>query len=174
MKKTIFACFLLALASCTLKEQEKVNTKTYFDLAGYFKQEASRLAKTQLTINKMVVVNGKSETRAVKIQNWEKEFDLFVQADINKASWRGSFTPTVTDNLHVFTSQSQKIPVKKVEISYQGNKVSGIKVFVTNANDLYTSNDSLSYYPDSLYQIKKVQHIKLMAEKRYEVSGKFK
>ena len=174
MRKSIFACILLALTSCTLKEQEKANTKTYFDLPNYFKQEANRLAKARPMINKTIEVNGKSETREVKIDNWEKEFDLFVQADINKASWRGSFTPTVANNLQVYTSQSNKIPVKRLEVSYTGNKVASIKVFVTNTNDLYTSNDSLSYYPDSLYRIKKVQHIKLMSEKKYEVTGKFK
>lgn len=174
MRKLFFCCFVIIWSACTLKEQEKVNTKTYFDVQGYFKAEASRLAKNNQTINKTIIVNDKSEERKVSIPNWEKEFDLFIQADINKASWRGSFTTTTTGNLKTYSSQSEKIPVKKLEVGYKDNKVSSVKVFVTNTNDLYTSTDSLSYYPDSLYEIKKVQRIKLMNEKKYQIIGKFK
>lgn len=174
MRKLFFCFFVVIWSSCTLKEQEKVNAKTYFDLQGYFKGEASRLAKNNPTINKTVIVNGKSETHQASIPNWEQEFDLFTQADINKASWRGSFATTATENLKTYSSQSEKIPIKKLEVSYKDNKVSGVRIFVTNTNDLYTSTDSLSYYPDSLYEIKKVQRIKLMKEKKYQIIGKFK
>jgi hypothetical protein len=174
MKKLIFACGVLFCSACTLKEQDKIAVKTYFDMESYFKQEAARLTKANQAIDKTVLVNGKTEEKKLLIKNWEKEFSSFIDADINKASWRGSFKLTKTDSLTTYTSNSEKIPVKKLEITYKDNKVMAIKVFVTNTNDLYTSQDSLSYYPDSLYQIKKTQHIKLMDEKKYQITGKFK
>ncbi|MFI5453774.1 hypothetical protein ACHMWN_16670 [Pedobacter sp. UC225_61] len=174
MKKLIFACCVIFCSACTLKEQDKTQAKTYFDLETYFKQEATRLTKSNQPIYKTVLVNGKAEEKKLLIKNWEKEFSSFIDADINKTSWRGSFKLTKTDSLTTYTSDSKKIPVKKLEIAYKNNKVMAIKIFVTNTNDLYTSQDSLSYYPDSLYQIKKIQHIKLMDEKNYQITGKFK
>lgn len=174
MKRLILYCFVVFCSACTFKEQDNLSTKTYVDLAGYFKKEASRLKKVNLPIDKIVMVNGITEEKKVPIANWEKEFDSFISADINKASWRGAFKMAKNNNVTTYTSNSNKIPVKKVEVTYQNEKIMAIKIFVTNTNDLYTSKDSLSYYPDSLYEIKKTQSIKLMDEKRYQITGKFK
>ncbi|MFD0940685.1 hypothetical protein [Pedobacter boryungensis] len=174
MKKLIFICAMCIFSACTLKEQEKIATKSYFDLESYFKQEATRLTKANQPISKTVLVNGNAEAKSLLINNWENELSSFIEADINKASWRSSFEVKKTESLTTYTSNSKKIPVKKLEINYKDNKVMAIKILVTNTNDLYTSQDSLSYYPDSLYQIKKTQHIKLMDEKRYQITGKFK
>lgn len=173
MKKLLFCGLALALASCTPKEQETKHAKSYFDLEGYFKKEAARLQKANPAISKTVMVGGQSETRKITIANWEKEFDLFIQADINKAAWHGSFKATAVNGTQVYTSQNAKVPVKKLEVRFRNNKVSAIRIFVRNTNDLYTSNDSISYYPDSLYQIKKTQQIRLSADKKYEITGKF-
>lgn len=119
------------------------------------------------------MVNGQSEEKNIKINNWEKEFESFIAADINKASWRGSFKVQKDNLTTIYLTQNEKIPVKKVEITYLKDKIYGIKIFITTTNRLYTSKDSLVYYPDSLYQIKKLQDIKLMDPKTYQVTGRF-
>lgn len=172
--RKLLCCLLLFGSSCTLKEQDKSNVTAYFDLAAYFKNEAARLAKSNLAITKTVAVNGTREEKKVKISDWEKEFETFISSDINKASWRGSFKLTKTEGEETYTSSSAKIPVKKLQIFYQNNKIRTIKVFINNNNNLYTSKDSLAYYPDSLYQINKTQQIKLMDEKKYIITGRFK
>ncbi|TCC89506.1 hypothetical protein EZ428_17600 [Pedobacter frigiditerrae] len=175
MKKLGIPFLVILLAfSCNLKDKDKANAKPYFDLAGYFKKEAIRLSKTNPILNKTVFINGKEEQKNINIKNWDQEFKSFIDADINKASWNGSFNATIAGGLTTYTSHSEKIPVKKLEISLENNRLTSIKVYITNANDLYTSQDSLSYYPDSLYQIKKTQHIKLMETKQYRITGKFK
>lgn len=172
--KQVFFCLLIACcAACNLKEQEKVNAKTYFDLAGYFHQEAMRLTRKNATINKTVIVNDQLESKKIKV-NWLAEFDTFISSDINKASWKGEFKLVKTPDLNTYIAESNKIPIKKIEIGYRKQQIAFIKIFIVNANSLYTSTDSLSYYPDSLYQIKKRQHIKLMDEKQYQVTGKIK
>ena len=188
----IFAiCFLLiSCASCNLKEKETAKVNTYFDLESYFKNEAKRLGLSTQTIDKTVSINGKTENKTVTINNWERELSAFTEADINKASWRGAFKKTVTEEqisldeksghhllaqtITTYTSDSEKIPIKKLEMMKVAGKISYVKIFIQNANDLYTSADSLSYYPDSLYEIKKVQKIKLMDEKRYGIRGNLK
>ncbi len=174
MRKLTLYALLIFCSACTFKEQDKLDSKTYFDVSGYFKGEAARLTKANLPVDKIVMVNGKMEEKKITITNWEKEFDLFISSDINKASWKGAFNTVKSDSITTYTSNSDKISVKKVEVVYQNEKIKAIKIFVTNTNNLYTSKDTLSYYPDSLYQIKKIQSIKLMDEKKYQITGKFK
>jgi hypothetical protein len=174
MRKIVIFCLVIFGSSCTLKEQEKPSAPSYFDLERYFKAEAKRLAKASPQITKSVEVNGQVEQKILKISTWEKEFDSFISAGINKASWKGSFKIQKSSNLEIYLTENKKIPVKKLEIIYRNDKVYGIKIFITNTNSLYTSKDSLSYYPDSLYQINKTQQIKLMDEKKYIVTGRFK
>lgn len=173
MRHFILCCFVIICASCNIKEQEKINVKTYFDLEEYFNKEISRLSKANPTINKTVIVNGQAEYKKIKISDWKQELSSFMSSDINKASWRGSFKTTVSRSLKTYTTNNPKIPVKKLEIIYKNNNVFAIKIFVKNVNNLYTSQDSLSYFPDSLYQIKKVQLIRLMDKKKYQVTGVF-
>ncbi|RDC55400.1 hypothetical protein DU508_17670 [Pedobacter chinensis] len=173
-KKIYIMLFALALFSCNQKNESEANTDLlYFDLKGFFEQEIVRLEKLNPTVNKAVSVNETPENKNVKITDWKKELAIFVNADINKASWRGSFKINKENNADIYVSNNKKIPVKKVHIEKQGLKVSKIEILIANTNILFQSHDTLSYYPDSLYEIKKQQKIKLLSEKKYKVIGKF-
>ena len=174
MRRIIIYFWVMFCCSCTLKERDQQTASSYFDLDSYFKSEAKRLAKANPQIVKSVEVNGEVEQKAMQISNWEKEFDSFISADINKASWKGSFKLKKDSTWEVYVTENEKIPVKKLAISYRNDKIYAIKIFITNTNSLYTSKDSLSYYPDSLYEINKTQQIKLMQEKKYLITGRFK
>lgn len=172
MRVFLYCCIVVFCASCNLKGEEKAKVKTYFDIETYFKAEAKRMAIKNGPIHKTVVINGKAEQKVISIKNWEKEFGAFIDADINKASWRGSFQVSGKADTKIYTSQSEKIPVKKLEVIEKKGKVISVQIFIHNINDLYISQDSLSYFPDSLYRIKKSQKIKIMGQKSYEIIGK--
>lgn len=173
-KKLILFVFALAFLSCNRKQEQQANTSLlYFDIKGYFEKEASRLKKTNPTIIKQVSIGGTSETKTIKINDWNNEFSIFEDADINKASWRGSFKLKKTSQSELYTSSNKKIKVKSVLIRKEQNAIKKIEIIISIKNILYTSADTLSYYPDSLYEIKKQQKIKLLKLKQYQVSGKF-
>ena len=162
------------LMSCGAPEQEKRNdTATYFDLKNYFDKEASRLSRSSVAVNKTVVVNDSAEQKLVKISNWEKELSAFSDADINKAAWQGAFKSKIDEFSEEYTSENEKVPVKRLHISKKDGKITGILIMLENTNYLYRSTDTLSYFPDSLYQIRKSQQIKLMSPKKYLITGKF-
>lgn len=174
MIRILTICFIVFLfTACNLKEKEreKVKNKLYFDMESYFKKEAERMSKKNSPINKTVSINGKTERKTISIKNWEREWHAFLDADINKASWRGAFKLSDVAGTKTYTTENEKIPVKKLEITAKNGKVTSIKIFIDNVNDLYVSKDSLSYFPDSLYHIVKSQKIKLMGQKRYEIVG---
>lgn len=174
MRKFIVFGFIIFCFSCNVKDEKTIESKLYFDIEGYFNKEATRLNKKHVAVEKMVSVNGKSEEKKVKIHNWKKEFNSFISADINKASWRGSFKSQEHQDLRIYTSNNEKIPVKKLEIAFKRDQVLSIKIFLETKNSLYVSRDSLTYIPDSIYIIKKTQNIKLMDPKNYRIVGKFK
>lgn len=145
----------------------------YFDLKGYITKEASQLKKSNPEIDKTVMVNGATEQKKLKITDWQKELSAFSDADINKSAWEGLFQLHKEKNADVYLSNDDKVPVKSLKVKYVRGKISGIEVLISNSNSLYTSNDTLSYFPDSLYQVKKTQHITLLKEKNYQIKGKF-
>lgn len=173
MRNFTLFCLLAIFASCNLKNDEKTNTQTYFSISDYFKNEVARLSKNNQSIVKTVLVNGKSEQKKARITNWKQELSSFIDADINKASWKGSFQLIKTDTSETYLSQSEKIPVKKVVVLLRDKKVEAIKIFIQNKNVLYSSTDSLTYLPNNYFEINKTQQIRLMNTKRYIVNGKF-
>ncbi|RYG09492.1 MAG: hypothetical protein EOO07_23780, partial [Chitinophagaceae bacterium] len=92
VKKLYFLVFALALFSCNQRKEAEANTDLlYFDVKGYFEKEINRLQKLNPEVNKTVSINGAAENKIAKIANWTKELAIFVNADINKTSWKGSF-----------------------------------------------------------------------------------
>lgn len=165
---------ILLLSACAQKEQNKAQSETYFNLRSYFEKEAERLNKLNLQLDKLVAIGENVEQKKVSIKDFNRELSTFINSDINKASWRGAFTVKKNRNSELYTTENEKIPVKRIEIQYQNNRIRSIKIDIATQNILYRSSDRLAYFPDSLYEINKTQKIKLLKEKKYSVIGKFK
>nr|WP_199082876.1 hypothetical protein [Pedobacter sp. ASV19] len=174
MKKHLFLLSSLGfLAACNPSASNPHAEDKYFDIQNYFQQEALRLNKAKPLVEKIVVVNGAEEKKKVSIADWNREFSVFSDADINKSAWKGAFKVTKSKIEELYVNTEDKIPVKQVLVYRAGDKVTGIKILQNTANYLYNSVDTLVYYPDSLYQISKTQHIKLLNAKSYKITGKF-
>jgi len=173
MKKSAFL-FLLALAACNSPEYKAApGQPEYFNLKAYFQQQADALQKSNPAVKKTVLANGRTETKELKIASWTKELSSFIDADINKRAWAGEFEKAMTDSTETYTSHNEKVPVKEVRIFRSNQQVSGVQIFIKNDNYLYTSTDTLSYYPGKQYEVRKTQHIKLMQKKEYRITGLF-
>ncbi|WP_343522416.1 hypothetical protein [Pedobacter sp.] len=175
IKKISILLFALAFFSCKQRKEAEAKTDLqYFDIKGYFDKEISRLQKLNPVVNKTVNVNGTAESKTSKMASWAKELAIFVNADINKASWKEGFKATQLDGTEAYTSDNKKIPVKKVSITRNGSEIQKIEILIDNKNILYQSQDTLTYFPDSLYSIRKHQKIRLLKEKKYSITGKLK
>ena len=150
------------------------NAHTYFNLKGYIEQESGRLSRSNPTVHKTVMVNDSSESKEIKIQDWKKELSVFSDADMNRAAWKGLFQVKKSGEQEIYTSDHKKVPVKELVITRRNGQLYGLQIFIRNSNTLYTSADTLSYYPDSLYEVKKTQNIRLLSTKNYRITGKFK
>jgi hypothetical protein len=175
MKKTLFVSgILLIFYGCNPAVKNQQRTLNYFDLKGYFNKEALRLTKNNPEFTKTVTVNDSSETKKIRISDWSKELSIFSDADINRNAWKGLFKTNLTVGQDTYTSDDEKIPVKEISITRKNHEIQSIRIVMKSSNSLYSSADTLSYYPDSLYDIKKSQQIKLLSEKKYRITGSFK
>ncbi len=174
MKKNILIPFIvIAIYGCQRKEEPIVEKSLpYFDVKNYIDKEAARLQKIDRLILKKVEVNGSSETKLLKISNWKEELNIFSDSEINRASWNGLFKIEKTLDTFNYTSDNEKVPIKELKVVYKNNLVKGIVIVVKNTNMLYTSIDSLGYFADSIYVVKKLQNIKFLTNKSYLVTGK--
>lgn len=175
MRKTFWLLgVVLIFYGCNPAVKNQNGALDYFDIKGYFEKEALRLNKSNPSLLKTVEVNGAAETKKIHIPDWKKELSIFSDSEINRTAWKGLFSTNKTDAQELYQSDNKKVPVKEVLILKKDGRISGIRILVKNSNMLYSSTDTLSYYPDSLYRINKKQHIKLMAEKRYSITGRLK
>jgi len=175
MRKLSFLLLIFFLSACTSGTQKKqLRALQYFDLKDYIAKEAKRLSLQNPEVDKYVEVNKAGEHKKLKIADWQKELSVFSDADINKSAWQGLFKLSERKDSKTYVSAHKKVPVKSLSIQYKNGQISGIQILISTVNTLYTSNDTLSYFPDSLYEVKKTQHIKLLNEKSYLITGKFK
>jgi len=166
---------LLFFGSCDSAVSKKhSSTPQYFSIKNFIEQEAKRLQQLNPEIDKTVTVNNAQEHKRLRIADWQKELSGFSDADINKSSWQGLFHLEKSSDQEIYVSNSEKVPVKSLRITYHNGKISELQIINNTTNILYSSNDTLSYMPDSLYEIRKTQHIKLLNEKHYMISGRFK
>jgi hypothetical protein len=91
----------------------------------------------------------------------------------NKRAWSGEFRKEETDSLEKYQSNNEKVPVKSILIYKKDRRILGLVIVVKNQNYLYTSTDTLSYFPGKQYQVRKTQQIKLMNKKEYRITGIF-
>ncbi|TDQ06867.1 hypothetical protein [Pedobacter metabolipauper] len=173
--KRILSIPVILLFCISCNPSAEVRQKdNYFDIKDYFNKEITRLSLKKPVFTKTVAVDTASETKTVNIKDWKRELSAFTDADLNKASWKGLFKVQKNGSQEVYTSDHEKVPVKKVTVFYKGTQVKGFNILIRNNNSLYTSTDSLTYYADSIYRVKKTQHIRLLSPKVYTITGKFK
>lgn len=160
----------MAVTGCkpAIKESGKV---TYFDIAGYFKGQTAVLTKQNPSVNKTAIHNGVSQTKKVQIASWDGEFEQFINSDINKPAWRQSYVVTQGNGLTIYKANNPGLKTQKIILKQANGKLMWIYIYKHNKNLLFESYEDLAYYPDSVYVIKKWQHVKLMGVNKYEIRG---
>ncbi|GAA3966508.1 hypothetical protein [Mucilaginibacter dorajii] len=162
---------LSGLQSCRPDKTQPNGTLKYFDVAGYFKADTSKLQKLNPVVDKTVLHNGTSENKTVHIPNWGQELNLFIQSDINRPAWKNSYTVLNTDSLIIYTAKTPDLRTTKIMIRKDNNKVKWLVIYNHTKNLLYETREKLSFFPDSAYQIEKSQQVKLMGKNLYMVKG---
>ncbi|TWJ02507.1 hypothetical protein JN11_01480 [Mucilaginibacter frigoritolerans] len=171
----MLCCIILCGTACKPDIKETGAALKYFDIKGYFSADIAHLNHLKIQVLKTVSHNGTTESKTVKIDNWGQEFNLFIDADINKPAWQKSYTVITDDSLLFYKAIDPELKMREMIIKRDNKqKVKWILIFNRTKNILYTTTEKLSYYPDSLYLIEKDQHVRLMGNNHYRIEGVIK
>lgn len=174
MRKLLFISLLLI--GCTESETQNA-TKTNFDLAGLVNQQIAELNKNQPLTHKSLEIEGKKEVLNTNKIDWQKELELFLQADLNKQSYQLSYNKEETPQMAVYTlKEGEKLPVKSLKIIFDEDKtVKHLEALLQTKNYLYESEKHLLMTLDknrlTNYQIEGWQELFIGKKKSFKVDG---
>lgn len=174
MRKLLFISLLLI--GCTESETQNA-TKTNFDLAGLVNQQIAELNKSQPLTHKNLEIEDKKEVLNTNKIDWQKELELFLQADLNKQSYQLSYNKEETPQMAVYTlKEGEKLPVKSLKIIFDEDKiVKHLEALLQTKNYLYESEKHLLMTLDknrlTNYQIEGWQELFIGKKKSFKVDG---
>lgn len=147
----------------------------FFSLQKYFEREAERLSARSALVQKDVSINGKMESKTVRDLNWNDEFSVFMASDINKPAWIDLYKTDSTLLETHYSTQDKDLKTKSIKIKKDSlQRVKAIIISNLTQNNLYTTEEKLYYYPDSLYIIETNQAVRALGDNIYKITGRFK
>lgn len=188
--RVLLAGLLALAAACgpandtaTVRPNPANRKPAYFDLLGFLGAQSTRLNRRQPAVEKQVLLrDGNQETTRVPQVDWEKELQIFQQADINKPALRGLYA---VDSAMLASGALRRTyrrlpgtdhPVEQLTVVSQGPVVETITANVAQDNPLVYSAKSfeMSYRQGELaaYRVTGVQKLILFDSVRYAVQAK--
>jgi hypothetical protein len=182
-KLLLFASVILVIISCKDDAQED-NVKIYYDLKGFMENQIVYLIEKQPEVSKTAVLDGQNETTKTRDINWKKELELFIQADINKPSYKQSYQVIRKDSswYEYILKPSANLPVRYLKIVTDGklNKPVYVKAIIRTENKIYKSEKNIELtctMKDNLlalksYSVQGNQKLVLLDEKSYHIKAR--
>lgn len=184
MAKTFRLLPLLSLWlfwSCSQPSENALeNAPGYFPMKEYFEVEAGKIQGVKLA--KEVAINGKKEYSEQELNGaeWVKEFEFFIQADINKPTLSSAYdTKRSAEYLIHELKEGEKGKVKKIVVRYQGDIIRSISFHTKTENIFYSSEIRGTVFNtvDGIfdhYTIESFQEIPFMKPNKMIVHGALK
>ncbi len=172
--KQLLIAVLFIVSGCTGPAgNPKENQSNYFfDLKGYFTREAARLSAAGKPALKEVIRNGSVERRNLMI-DWNTELALFRESDINKAAWKDSYRATRSGSTTTYTATDDDLRTRKITlVDGPGGQFRHIRISNRISNFLYTTTETLDYYPGSGYRIDRSQSVRIIGTNHYIIKTK--
>lgn len=174
MRKILFiSIFLIGCAEADVQN----STKTYFDLAGFITQQITQLNNNQPLTHKSLLIEEKNETLNTTKIDWQKELELFLQADLNKQAYQLSYNEEKTPLMAIYTiKEGESLPIKTLKILFNEEKSpKHIEVFMQVKNYLYQSEKKLSMNLNGnqleSYHIEGWQELFIGSKKSFKIDG---
>jgi hypothetical protein len=146
LKLLPFNCLLvLILLSCDSGKSEETEGD-FYNLKGFVTGQIELLTELRPTVNKKMMVGDSVETRETVSIDWEKELELFAQADLNRPANRLIYE-TIQDSTSITYTlkKDEDAPVRFLKITLNANSENPVKVEakLNTKNQLYESEKNL-------------------------------
>ena len=165
---TIVAAILLfSLVSCRQEETRDDAPKVYYDLKGFIENQIVYLNEKKPEVSKTAVLGNKREVSVTREVDWKKELELFVQADINKPSYRQSYEVVQPGPLHyeyrLKPGNDLSVAYLKIDTDSVLKQPLHVEALIRTKNKIYNSERKLV--------LDARKHNSLLEVNSYEVNG---
>ncbi len=165
------------LASCGSGEKA-AGTVSYFSLQAFFQNEFTRLARDSIALEKEAWLNDHFDHSFNPSPDWPKELNLFIESDINKPAYLGSYTCDTIDwgdSLAIqYRALEKSLRTRELEIRLRGDSLTGIFIAYEDNNPVFTASRTMRYRPGKGYSISGMQGTAAGGHTRLEIKGQFK
>lgn len=140
---------ILILAGCNNAAQQ-TQPNVYYDVAGFVNQQIADLSASKPVLKKEAMINAMdSKWESTHDVNWNRELELFIQADINKPALRSSYQIARPDSLtyqYTLKQSEERLTVRSltVQLDSATRQPLQIKAVLQTGNPLYSSERNLS------------------------------
>lgn len=174
MIRYLLSAFILLTVSCNQKDEVKISR--YFDLQQYFQKEALRLSDGNYILNKKLITGLIKEDVLMDSVNWTEILKPFESCDINKSSWKNSYSIDSTfhgDTLIVnYLAIDRNLEVHQIKIGVLTAAVNSIEIIKKKKSFYYTSEETFLYHIDG-FIISSSRKVRFSDESNYQITGKF-
>lgn len=109
--------FVLGMLLACGTSEKSIQKNTYFAWSAFLKQQINGYANSNQKVHKTVVLDGKKEVKIVSNLDWEKEFALYLEADLNKPAYEKSYDNLSEPGFYWYSlKKDENLPVKKMII----------------------------------------------------------
>ena len=180
----ILALMAVVLMSCENSEVEGNDEKYYYDLKGFINNQIIILNEKKPKVSKELIMDGHKEVSTNNDVDWKKELELFIQSDLNKPSYRQSYTVVRADSLsyEYILKPGEDLPVRHLNIKLDQtmHQPVAVKALLKSENKIYTSEKNISLtctkrenlLEISSYSVAGYQKLAFMKKKSFNVSAK--
>jgi len=163
----VAAVLLFSLVSCRQEETSDDAPRLYYDLKGFIENQIVYLNERKPEISKTAVLGSKREVSKTRGVDWKKELELFVQADINKPSYRQSYEVVQNGPLHyeyrLKPGNSLPVTYLKIDTDSVLKQPLRVEALIRTSNKIYHS--------DKKVVLIAMKRDNLLGVNSYEVNG---
>lgn len=137
----------LFFSSCTDSTQS-TQPNVYYDVLGFVKGQIAGLSARHPLVSKAVAINQEKNRQTTRDINWNRELELFTQADINKPALRNSYQINRPDSLtyqYTLKKAEERLTVRSLTIQLDSitRQPRRIEAVLQTSNPLYSSERHL-------------------------------
>ncbi len=166
------------LFSCEVETLDTLEKEPYFDLKGFIEEKIQEVDGAQVSKTSEIQGEQKQVDVTYSLNDWEKEFNIFTDADINKPSPIQAYeTTSSADSLvHQLLPNSNE-KVKYIKVSYHEGEVSSVSIKVADDNLFYSTTTVAKIFLDKTtflldhYSIETDQKIWFMDANNMKIQG---
>lgn len=182
LKKGWVVLIVGLILSCSQENGQPMDNPTqiekYFPLKAFVENQIDLLDGT--TVSKSIAIKGKMEETKLRMdaESWRRELDIFIQADINKASLATAYETEERDGLTIYRlKQGEKSAIQEIQVSYEGEQVRQINFKAYQDDFFYKSASEGELIVDTsgrieAYEVAGIQNVWFLSPNEMLVKGK--